>query len=173
MATPSAAMVQNQSSGASKVRWQWYGKGDLTEGEVRRASVETTPATPPPAAKTYACEDLSRAEQANNTSYARKCVVKLSGIGNYRVCFPTEYVTRSDGPTDWALSLMDTIVEPALTSRSKASTYDPRWNAVVGGTCRDLYNIRHLSVLVGPVTPAVPWDAKKVLSVKLSLQKLP
>ena len=172
MATPSAAMVQNQSNGASTVRWQWYRKGELNEGEMSKTSAAAPPA-PAPEAKSYDCTDLSKVEQANNKNYSRKCPIKLEGIGNYRVCFPLDYVTRSDGDTTWALSLMDTVVEPSLVGRSVAGAYDPRWNAVVGGACRDYYNIRFLAALVGPVIPAVPWDAKKVLAVKASIEKLP
>lgn len=172
--TPSAVMIQNQMNGASRVSWQWYKTGVLNDGDVGPApAAAPAPGEPVPPVKPYACEELSKAEQATNTSYAKKCIVPLAKLGNYRVCFGKDYVVRNDGGTDWAFSLLDTIVDPTLVPKPKAADYDPRWNAAVGGTCRDYFNIRFLAAMVGPAKPLVPWDAKKVLAVKLSVQEMP
>ncbi|MCC2105903.1 MAG: hypothetical protein KDJ20_18680 [Hyphomicrobiales bacterium] len=179
--TPASVMLENQGgqSGRAFGAYQWFPQDSFErDGEVLPVTA-TYPKPPPPPAnpepKTFSCAPLSAADQAKNADYAKFCEIKLPKLDNYRICFGKGFVVRSDGGSDWAQSLIATIVDRKLlgVTRNPNDQANPKWNPALEETCRDMFNIKQFNVMVGPAKPGDVWDASKVLAIKASVQTIP
>lgn len=181
LTTPASVTLQNKGGQAGRAfgAYQWFPQGSFEQdGEIVPVSTNYPEPPPPPAnpePKPYDCKPLPAADQAKNADYAKYCEIKLPELDNYRICFGRGFVVRSDGGSDWAQSLIATIVDPKLlgVTRNPDNPNSPRWNPALEETCRDMFNIKKFYVMVGPAKPGDVWDASKVLAVKASVEKLP
>ena len=182
---PAAVFMENSlgQAGVTQGFYQWYQQGTFpvdgytvplaSEGNSS-AGAPTNGAKDKKKEVTPPCIALTNTEQQTNDAYYSSCKVTLPKLANWRFCFGKGFVHRTDGENTWAPSLIASIVDGRL--KPKAPTdYNPKWNAALEETCRDMFNAREFFVMVGPALRHINtlWDPRKVTAVTLTYEEIP
>ena len=128
-------------------------------GQLSNPSVSCTPITPQP-----------------TKDYFSSCPIPIeAGHKATRLCFGDKFVQSSNGPMDYAASLLDLIVDKKLVTTNKISDYDYNWTPATPVGCRDLVGVNQAYFMVGPNNDNpvnAPWLPSTVKGMSVTTQTI-